>query len=136
MKLGCLPTSRDNIRIRAEREGWPHEEAKGLGDKRRVYQVPEYVLEAIRQRTGAPPQKPTKDTDTPRDAGGVVPHPRAANMELMETVIEGVERWLAKQGVTLSPDKKATVCSLLYRYFEQEESFDTEDLERVLSKIA
>ncbi|WP_035059594.1 DNA-binding protein [Andreprevotia chitinilytica] len=39
-----IPTTRDGVRIRAEREGWPSDVRVGLGGKRKVYEVPERYM--------------------------------------------------------------------------------------------
>ena len=44
MGLPSLPTSRDNIRARADREGWYFEERRGQGGIKRVYAIPEQYL--------------------------------------------------------------------------------------------
>lgn len=44
MRLPGFPISRDNVRARAEREGWYCEERKGLGGGRRVYEIPAHYL--------------------------------------------------------------------------------------------
>ena len=44
MRLPGFPISRDNVRARAEREGWYCEYRTGLGGKWRVYEIPAHYL--------------------------------------------------------------------------------------------
>lgn len=50
MQLACLPTSRDNVRLMAEREGWPFSEKKGRGGIRREYAPPIEIMGAIKAK--------------------------------------------------------------------------------------
>lgn len=53
LALPGMPTSRDNIRLKAERDAWPYREVTGRGGKRREYQVPTAVLLAIKAKLDA-----------------------------------------------------------------------------------
>ncbi|OLZ68356.1 hypothetical protein, partial [Chromobacterium violaceum] len=50
MKLPGLPTSRDNVRLTAERESWPYVETTGRGGIRREYTPPAEVVAAIKAK--------------------------------------------------------------------------------------
>lgn len=50
MKLPCLPRTRDNIRLLAEREGWKVHKRKGRGGVRHEYEPPTIVREAIQAK--------------------------------------------------------------------------------------
>lgn len=50
MQLACLPTSRDNVRLMAEREGWQFSEKKGRGGIRREYTPPIEIMVAIKAK--------------------------------------------------------------------------------------
>ena len=53
MNLDCLPRTRANIANRAKSEGWLFQEVRGKGGKggiKRVYQLPDYVLQEIKDK--------------------------------------------------------------------------------------
>lgn len=45
LRLPGLPTTKANVIVRAEKEGWYFEETTGLGGKRRVYELPDRYRE-------------------------------------------------------------------------------------------
>lgn len=64
LKLPCLPRTRDNIRLLAEREGWKIHKCKGRGGVRHEYEPPTMVREAIQTKLAAQlPHTATASTD-------------------------------------------------------------------------
>ncbi|ENG0237721.1 DNA-binding protein [Burkholderia multivorans] len=130
MRLPGLPTSRDNIRIRAEREGWYSEESLGQGGIRRVYAIPEKYL-----RTDLSAQaraKVDERLDAVRDqqkTEGIT------DADLLSSIIEGVERFAQRNGLDLSPDRKAAFITLFYRYFREEGAVDQEKLGELMRRV-
>ncbi|MBU9231408.1 helix-turn-helix domain containing protein [Burkholderia multivorans] len=55
--------------------------------------------------------------------------------DLMESIIEGVERFAERNGLALAPERKATFIMLFYRYFKEEGQVDQEKLGEMLRKV-
>lgn len=66
---------------------------------------------------------------TQRDAG-------MSDANLLEAIIEGVETFGAEVGDALTPQRKATLISLFYRYFREEGVVDKHKLSEMLRKVA
>lgn len=50
MALPGIPSTKVGVRVRAEREGWQFNEVTGVGGKRREYQPPNAILQAIKDK--------------------------------------------------------------------------------------
>ncbi len=129
MKLPGLPTSRDNIRARAEKEGWYFETTTGQGGARRVYAVPQrYLSTTTEQRAddvdrGLSNMREQQKTDGMDDA------------DLLSSIIEGVERFTARNHLQLSADRKAAFITLFYRYFLSEGAVDQDKLNELMRRV-
>ena len=133
MHLPGLPTSRDNVRLRAEKEGWYCEKRTGLGGMRLVYEVPAQYLRAPERGDEARSKDLEDRLDafrTEQKSGNGMP-----DADLLEAIIEGVERFATRHRDALTPERKATLISLFYRYFLDEGSVDQQKLDELLRKV-
>lgn len=133
MKLPGLPTSRDNIRARAEKEGWPTKEQVAQGGPRRVYEIPARYLPQ------APQESAANDGATVEERFAAVREKQKAigmdDANLLEAIIEGVERFGQDVGTALTPERKAMLITLFYRYFREEGAVDKDKLSDMLRKV-
>lgn len=129
MKLPGLPSSRDNIRIRAIKENWYSEERFGLGGKRVVYEIPAHYLEF----TSVNDSKPDP-LDTTSDR--VVTLNTHRNMELLIEVRSSVQMWLHQRGLIMPPDKLTALVNVLYGYFEKDGHADVKEVADYLEKLS
>ena len=133
MGLDGLPTSKAAIIARASSEGWPFEEEKGVGGTRRAYEIPAHYLSST--------QKGPKQGRTPsmeERFAEVKERQKAEGMddvELLEAIIDGVERFGQTAGAALTPQRKATLITLFYKYFRDEGTVDQQKLGDMLRKV-
>lgn len=135
MGLPGMPTSRDNVRIRAEKEHWPAEEQKGVGGTRKVYEIPAHYLDSqtqvVSEDGAAAPAKAAKGS------GNVVVLDSARKQqERMLEIGRAVDQWLLESNLVMDLDKKYTLIDLLYKYFEREKLIDNDKLTDILRKMA
>lgn len=139
MHLPGLPATRDNVHIRAEREGWYSEERKGLGGTRRVYEVPARYLSKSPAESAATVDTGLLDAQLEGMQKQMVEMGSTTqldDMELLEAVIRGVERWVARNDLPPDPNKKAALVTLLYSYFKGVGQLDQGKLEELLKAVA
>ncbi len=130
MKLPGLPTSRDNIRARAEREGWYFEELTGQGGVRRVFSIPEKYLGATAgAKARAQIDQNLNSAREQQKTEGM------ADADLLASIIEGVERFAERNGLALTADRKAAFITLFYRYFREEGTVDQETLGELMRRV-
>jgi len=105
LKLPGLPTSRDNIRARAEREGWYAEDVVGRGGVRRVYQLPEKYL-----------NNAALTIPSTGEARSAQPAPAMLDIEKLQMVETVLDRVLRQKGLALQSDKRGSVVACMYDY--------------------
>lgn len=104
MRLKGLPTSRDNIRARAESEGWYREEQTGRGGMKWVYEIPpRYIAE------GAPSEESNV-------AGTIVAGSSAIDLQKLQMVETVLEEALRARGLEIDPARRGAVVAFLYDY--------------------
>lgn len=130
MGLPGLPTTKAAILARAMSEGWPFEEETGLGGKRRVFEIPARYLRGKEQTEQARDHFERLD-----ELKQVQQDAKMSDTDLLEAIIEGVERWGKDMGDALTPARKATLISLFYRYFREEGAVDQGKLGEMLRKV-
>lgn len=130
MGLAGLPTSKQAVIARAASEQWPFEEQKGLGGTRRAYEIPARYLQGTGQE--APEADPYEKLDELKQ---IQQYAGMNDADLLEAIIEGVERWGKDMGEALTPARKATLISLFYRYFREEGAVDQNKLVDMLKKV-
>ncbi|WP_133254547.1 hypothetical protein [Paraburkholderia unamae] len=151
LQLPGLPTTKANVIVRAEKEHWYFEEATGLGGRRKLFAVPERYWQGVATPHGAQnePGAPTpvdqegqshgKDVAL-REATDYVRKARAqggmSDAELVQEIVVGVERWLERNKLSPSAEKKAALISLLFKYFQTEGALDEEKLDQLLTAVA
>jgi len=130
MKLPGLPSSRDNIRARAEREGWPYEERVGQGGVRRVYELPARYL-SIGASGGIPRTDIAAEDFTTQDVIR-----QEADPKLIEQALRAVEQWLLAKGLQMTPERKSAAVVALYDYLRVKKDIDEEDIQRFLRALS
>lgn len=128
MRLPGLPTSRDNIRARAEREGWYSEEATGQGGTRRIYEIPARYL-----AQGADGEISEEATSK---VAGTIAAGEEADVKLVELAVRALEEWLQARGLQLEPERKSAIVAVLYKYLRARKDASMEDIEQFLRAIA
>ncbi|MEN2427224.1 hypothetical protein AA0N74_14330 [Chromobacterium vaccinii] len=104
MRLKGLPTSRDNIRIRAESEGWYREEQTGRGGIKWVYEIPpRYIAEG----------SPSEESNV---AGTIVAGSSAIDLQKLQMVETVLEEALRARGLEIDPARRGAVVAFLYDY--------------------
>ncbi|WP_410499669.1 DNA-binding protein [Chitinibacter sp. S2-10] len=143
MQIPGLPASRQNVSVRAEREGWYSEERIGIGGRKKVYEVPERYLRRLEDQAGEPVDQQSK----PRIARVPVNH--SMQREPMPEIdasafigTEGREEKLRILGaidvllydnrLTMPMDKKLRLTDLIYEHFKQTGQFDDEQIVALL----
>jgi hypothetical protein len=126
MGLPGLPTSRDNIRARAEKENWYYEEIVGQGGVRRMYRIP-----AKYKGKDDPDSAQRKEAPV---VGTIVAGSSQVDLEALKLVEVTLERFLVEKGLRIQPEKRAAVVALLYDYIVNKH-FDSEDVGRLLTTM-
>ncbi|AXE33089.1 hypothetical protein [Chromobacterium phragmitis] len=108
MRLKGLPTSRDNIRARAESEGWYREEQTGRGGMKWVYEIPpRYIAEGSRSEP--------LETES-NVAGTIVAGSSAIDLQKLQMVETVLEEALRARGLEIDPARRGAVVAFLYDY--------------------
>ena len=124
---------------RAEKEGWYSEGRTGLGGMRRVYEIPAQYLQNSAPESGSNVDTGLLDAQLEGMRKQMAEMGRTTqldDMELLEAVIRGVERWIARNDLPPDPDKKAALVTLLYSYFKGVGQLDQGKLEELLKAVA
>lgn len=119
MRLPGLPTSRDNIRARAEREDWYSEETTGQGGVRRVYEIPaRYLSEGASETAQSAPgsHQSTEQGQLGSVVGTITPGGAGVDLETLQMVDAILEETLQKRGLRLKPERRAAVLAFLYDF--------------------
>lgn len=87
-------------------------------------------VEWVRSQTPPAARRLLPTTTPVKQLEGEMPDP-----QLLEAIIEGIERFTAQTHAGLSPQRKATLISLFYRYFREEGGVDQAKLAEMLDKI-
>lgn len=137
MGIPALPKTKARLIDRAKAEGWYFEERKGLGGKRREYELPPQYQMILNLRglsaaphrdtpSGVPggglgvaepgspyvlPEKPSEGSAPASIAGG-----RIADPDLLTVAIRAFEEWAAARNLVVAPDRKAAIIAVLYDY--------------------
>ncbi|MGC0151225.1 DNA-binding protein [Chromobacterium vaccinii] len=108
MGLKGLPTSRDNIRARAESEGWYREEQTGRGGVKWVYEIPSRYI-----GNAAPLERPPEESSI---AGTIVAGSSAIDLQKLQMVETVLEEALRARGLVIDPERRGAVVAFLYDY--------------------
>lgn len=145
-KLGLsgLPSTRDGVRLRAEREGWYSEEKTGLGGIRRVYAIPEQYLKGSAPKVGESKHSrrsqtellPSEDNATPGAVVGTIVGGQIPDADLLALVIKTLDKWLEENGYSdpIPSDDKSTLIAVLYKYVVSEK-VGADGLNSLLNKL-
>lgn len=141
LRLPGLPTTKANVLARAEKERWRFEEATGLGGVRKVFEVPERYLAGIERPSAASSRASSKrDGELLQKAADYVKQAREhggmTDAELIQEIVVGVERWLARNKLHPDVEKKAALISLLFRYFQSDGALDEAKMDKLLKAVA
>jgi hypothetical protein len=100
---------------------------------RRVYEIPAHYLvgaaAANRQEPKTPIEERVAEVKERQKAEGL------DDAELLEAIIDGVERFGQTAGPALTPQRKATLITLFYKYFRDEGKVDQAKLGDMLRKV-
>lgn len=127
MKLPNMPATKEGMLKRAENERWGFREATGLGGTRKEFKIPSYVSRAIHfVKDGVPDEVLSVATPraeyrvrTANSEGKPGRKPKGSlNMAQLQRIIITLETWIETRGIALKPERKATLITLLYHYFE------------------
>jgi hypothetical protein len=127
MGLPGLPSSRDNIRKRAENEGWYREEQKGRGGTRWVYEIPGQYTE----QASTEPEEVLREEKV---AGVITPGERSVDLATIKFVDEVLEEWLQKKGLRLKPGRRAGILAVLCDYLAK--GATEKDLQEMLKVLS
>lgn len=130
MGLPGLPSSRDNIRIRAENEGWYREEQKGRGGTRWVYEIPGQYIPLPEQASTEPEEAIREE----KVAGVITPGERSVDLATIKFVDEVLEEWLQKKGLRLKPGRRAGILAVLCDYLAK--GATEKDLQEMLKVLS
>lgn len=110
LDLPGVPKTRAGVRSFAERENWYYEERSGVGGMRRVYRVPASYLrgaEAKIESVGVPPKAPVI---------AAVAAGTKADRQKLAIAVQALEEWASEQGISIDPERKGAIISVLYDY--------------------
>lgn len=128
MGLPGLPMSKAAIIARAASEGWPFEEQKGLGGKRRVYEIPARYVRG--QDSGGHPDSPEARLHGElKNLKKSVPY---TDSDLLKGIVIAVERWIAKNHFDDDPERKAALIAALFDIAKNAGGLDANKLEDLL----
>lgn len=127
--LNCLPTTVENTLKKAKREGWAYVEVPSAGrfGLKRLYEVPDYVLDEIKHLT--------KVTHALKgDVLPVITPNSKVDPVILEKVVKTLNFWLQSKNLTLEPDRYAALVSVLYDYIAKGANQD--DLNQFFKAVA
>lgn len=114
-----LPATKVGMRAFAEREGWPFENATGVGGTKRLYKLPSKY--AAHGATGSSEGGVVGPTDV---AGYVVGGSSQVDPAMLESAIRALAEWEAEKGIRVSDERRPAVIAILYDYAQR--SFGTD----------
>lgn len=143
MKIPGLPTSRQNVSVRADKEGWPFEERIGIGGKRRVYEIPERYFARIEAVSGALVDQAARPVvarapinhSMQRDPMPEIDASAFLGNEGREDklrILGAIDVLLYDNRLTMPMDKKLRLTELVYEHFKVQGKFDDEQLKTLL----
>ena len=142
LHLSGLPTTRENILRKAEREGWPYIEERSSGrlGYKRVFEVPDLYLKksaantssqrSVEQNQGSYIAEHIKPAKKSGVVGTVAAGSANVDIDLLSLAAQVLEDWAAEKGLVVKPERKGAIIALLYRIIA--DGGDAKDLEQLL----
>lgn len=126
LRLNCLPSTKQNIYLKAEREGWPFVEVPGkggVGGVRREFEVPSYVLDEIITKVGEISASTDKIAAAmPKNVVHIHKGQIMDDTRLLALCVSTTDKMNETHQLGMGPDKKGEVVALLYKYMIQRRS--------------
>lgn len=134
LNLNCLPQTVDNILKKAKREGWEYieEPSRGRFGVRRLYDVPDYVLDEINRK--AMTTAPTSPLPQPAPVAGAILNGAIVNSKQLAFAMRALDEYLKENGLVIDePEVKAEIVAILYKYLQKDAT--GEDLQELLRVV-
>lgn len=126
LNLPGIPTTKVAITAKAKRENWYFENATGLGGTKRIYRVPEKYF------SNTTYEARQEQAPYGKESGTIAAGTAKVDTNKLEIAMRTLDEWERDRGISMAPDRRAAVISVLYDYLARGEE---SELARVLKAL-